>query len=388
MINSSNKKRIPAALSILLGLLIATGATIYVVHNATAQSQQATKDQKSSKDSKDADKEKEKKAPIPVRSVAVEQERISSYISATANLVAENEVKVIAEWEGRLEKLAVEEGDRVATGQVLARLVQKDGEIALSKAKVRAENARIKHDRAKKLSEQQLLSPDEFEKVTLESQIAQQELAEAEWNLEKTSIRAPFAGVITQRMAQPGQHIRPGDELFIVTDFDPLIARVYLPEKDVLALDEGRSVRVALKADESVSVEGRIRQISPVVDTATGTVKVTIEAVDAPAQVRPGAFVRVDVVRESRPLALLLPKEAVVHELQKTYVFVAKDGVAEKRAITLGLEEGVKVEATQGLAAGEQVIIAGQGGLKDGAAIQLLGTTEKTQEADRTAEAR
>lgn len=382
---NSNKKRIPTALSILLGLLIATGATIYVVHNATAQNQQATKD---AKDSKDSDKEAEKKAPIPVRSVAVEQERISSYISATANLVAENEVKVIAEWEGRLEKLAVEEGDRVATGQVLARLVQKDGEIALSKAKVRAENARIKHDRAKKLSEQQLLSPDEFEKVTLESQIAQQELAEAEWNLEKTSIRAPFAGVITQRMAQPGQHIRPGDELFIVTDFDPLIARVYLPEKDVLALDEGRSVRVALKADESVSVEGRIRQISPVVDTATGTVKVTIEAVDAPAQVRPGAFVRVDVVRESRPLALLLPKEAVVHELQKTYVFVAKDGVAEKRAITLGLEEGVKVEATQGLAAGEQVIIAGQGGLKDGAAIQLLGTTEKTQEADRTAEAR
>ncbi|NJL28656.1 MAG: efflux RND transporter periplasmic adaptor subunit [Thermoanaerobaculia bacterium] len=382
-----HKKRIPRALSILVGALIVTAATLYAVHNATAQSSQSQQAAKTSTDGKETAKDKAEKTPIPVRSVAVEQGQISSYISATANLVADNEVRVIAEWEGRLEKLGVDEGDRVAAGQVLARLAQTDGEIALSKAKVRAENARFKHDRAQKLSEQKLLSPEEFEKVSLEYQIAQQELAEAEWNLEKTAIRAPFAGIVTQRLAQPGQHIRPGDELFVVTDFDPLIARIYLPEKDVLALEEGRKVRVALKADEAIAVDGRIRQISPVVDTATGTVKVTVEAINPPAQVRPGAFVRIDVVRETRPRALLLPKEAIVRELQKTYVFVAADGTARKRSITLGLEEGAHIEATAGLAAGEQVIVAGQGGLKDGAAIELLGTVE-THEVDRIADAR
>ena len=85
-----------------------------------------------------------------------------------------------------------------------------------------------------------------------------------------------------------GQHIRPGDELFMVTDFDPLVARIYLPEKDILGLAEDRPVRIQLQADEDVEFEGRIRQISPVVDVATGTVKLTIEAIRPPRSVRPG----------------------------------------------------------------------------------------------------
>ena len=177
-------------------------------------------------------------------------------------------------------------------------------------------------------------------------------------------------------MVQPGQHVRPGDELFTVADFDPLIARIYLPERDVLTLDEGRSVRISLRADAGIDFEGRIRQISPVVDTATGTVKVTIEARSVPAKVRPGAFVRIDVVRDSIADAVLMPREAVVRELQSAYVFVAKDGVAEKRSVTLGLEEDDHIQAISGIAAGEQVIVAGQGGLKDGSAIKLIPEPE------------
>ncbi len=117
--------------------------------------------------------------------------------------------------------------------------------------------------------------------------MADQELAEAQWRLEKTYIRSPFCGVITGRSVQPGQHIRPGDELFVVADFDPLVARIYMPEKDVLELSEGRMVRLALRADEKIRFDGKIRQISPVVDTATGTVKVTVEVVGAPKEVGP-----------------------------------------------------------------------------------------------------
>ncbi len=206
----------------------------------------------------------------------------------------------------------------------------------------------------------------------LDKEIADQELAEAEWRLEKTEVRAPWAGVVTERLAQPGQHVRPGDQLFTVADFAPLVARIYLPEKDVLSLEEGRAVELSLKADESIVFPGRIRQISPVVDTATGTVKVTVEATRVPPSVRPGAFVAVDVVREAHPAALVLPREAVVRELQKAFVFVAEDGTAAKRAVTLGLEEDGKVEITSGVGAGEAVIVAGQGGLKDGSAVEVI----------------
>jgi membrane fusion protein (multidrug efflux system) len=174
-------------------------------------------------------------------------------------------------------------------------------------------------------------------------------------------------------MVQVGQNVRPADELFQVTDFDPLIARIYLPERDVLGMAAGREVRIALNADDSIRFDGRIRQISEVVDTATGTVKVTVEATERPGVVRPGSFVSVHIVRESRAEAILVPREAVLRELQTAHVFVAGEETAEKREVVLGLEEGAVIEAISGLEVGERVIVAGQGGLKEGSPIKVLG---------------
>ena len=161
-----------------------------------------------------------------------------------------------------------------------------------------------------------------------------------------------------------------------------------MPKDGDLTLNEGRAVRMSLRADAEIDFAGRIRQISPVVDTATGTVKVTIEAREVPAKVRPGAFVRVGDLVAYHVDAVLMPREAVVRELQSAYVFVVNDGIAEKRSVTLGLEEEDFLQATAGLEAGEQVIIAGQGGLKDGSAIKLIAgptaeaTTAEAEDAD------
>ncbi len=318
----------------------------------------------------------EKKTAVPVSVALIARGSVASYISSTANLVPENEVKILAEAEGRVAELTVEEGSRVGKGQALAALAHEDTEIALRKAEFRATNAKSAFDRAAKLLQDNLLSREAYDKIALENEVAQQELAEAHWRLERTMIRAPFAGRITDRNIKLGQHIRPGDVLFTVSDFDPLIAKIYLPERDVLGLKEGRDVRITLKANEQTRFHGRIRQISPVVDTGTGTVKITVEAVAPPAEVRPGAFVTIDIVREVHPQAVLLPREAILRELQEAYVFVARGDLAERRSVALGLEEGGRIEALSGVAAGEQVIVAGQGGLKQGSPIKIVPTHE------------
>lgn len=318
-------------------------------------------------------KKLEEKAPVPVQATRAEVGRIASYLSATSNLVPENEVQILAEWEGRVALLEVEEGDRVGVRSLLAELDRRDGEISFGKAQIKAKTQRVAFERAERLKQQELISNEAFDQITLESEIAGHELEEAQWRLEKTEIRAPFAGHVTQRLVQLGQHVRPGDELFTVADFDPLVARIYLPESDVLTLEEGREVELRLQAAEAITFSGKIRQISPVVDTATGTVKVTIEARDVPAVVRPGAFVRIDIVQHAIPEAILIPREAVVRELQNAYVFVAADGVASKRQISLGLEERGLFQVVDGLEGDELLVVAGQGGLKDGAAIDVLG---------------
>jgi len=371
-------------LVVLVGALVATGLYFKRSRAAQVADTQATADSgnaggasaQGSGGVAHASTKTEEKAPIPVSVAPIATGAVSSYITSTANLVPESEVKVLAEADGRVAELLVEEGSRVARGQVLAQLVKDDAEIMLRKAEVRLENARINFERAEQEIVDKLISREQYDKDHLDHQIAQQELAEAKWRLEKTTIRAPFGGRVTERFVKLGQHLHPGEQLFTVSDFDPLVARIFLPEKDVFGLKEGRDVRITLKANDTTRFHGRIRQISPVVDTGTGTVKLTIEASAPPAEVRPGAFVTIDIVRETRPQAILVPREAVVRELQDAYVFVANGGVAEKRTISLGLEEGGRIEALSGVKAGEQVIVAGQGGLKQGSAIKVIPAPE------------
>lgn len=315
----------------------------------------------------------EEVAPIPVEVIAAAEGSVAAYISATANLVAENDVAVLAEVEGRVTHLGIDEGDVVRRGQTLARLDPGDEEIALKKARLRHANSKLAFERGEDLAVKELISREAIDTLTVDFQIADQELAEAEWALAQTVIKAPFGGRVTAREIQLGQHVRPGDTLLQIADFDPLIARIYLSESDVVGLEPGTKARIELNADAGVVLEGRIRQISPVVDTATGTVKVTVEAIDPPPAVRPGSFVSIHVVREVHQQAVLVPREAVLRELQSTHLFVTDGTTASKRVVDLGIEEAGWVEVLSGLASGDSVIVAGQGGLKDGTEIRILG---------------
>ncbi|MGH9379476.1 MAG: efflux RND transporter periplasmic adaptor subunit [Thermoanaerobaculia bacterium] len=359
-------------LSLAGGTVLAAGLVVFALSMGADGASGAGEQEAEAAEDGEAKDGEDEKAPVPVEVVSLERGEVSSYISATANLVAERDVTVVSEAEGRVTALNVEEGDHVGAGDVLAVLDSEDEQIATRKAEVLRDKARVAYERAADLLQQQLVSQQEHDQLQADLEVAEQELIDARLRLRRTSFRAPFSGRVTSRRIQVGQHIRPGDQLFQITDFDPLIAVIHLPETDVLALTPGREVRLALNADPRVRFAGRIRQISPVVDTATGTVKLTIEAQEPPEGVRPGGFVAVNIVRESRPRSLLLPKRAVVRELQASHVFVAQKDVAKRRRVELGIEEGEWVEALSGVKAGERVVVAGQGGLKEGAAIRIL----------------
>lgn len=365
--SSRRKKRSRIGLiSIIVVAILSIGGGLFYFMNAadSAEANDTVAD--------GSEAEENKKDPVPVEVVDVGIGTVSDYLSSTANLVAENEVRILAEAEGRVASLKVDEGAFVKKGQILAVLVRDEAEIAVTKARLSEENARRAQDRAQELIERDLLSREDFDQTLVDFEIAQQELADAEWKLSKTTIRSPFSGRISERMIQVGQHVRWGDQLFQVTDFDPLIARIYLAEKDVLGLEENRAVRISLNAADDVHFTGRIRQISPVVDPETGTIKLTIEALQPPTEVRPGSFVTIDIIRATHEQVVILPRDSVIRELQNSHIFVAEDEVAEKRPVTLGLEESEWIEVLSGVEAGEQVIVAGQGGLKDGAAVKAM----------------
>ena len=326
------------------------------------------------KDAKDKDAKKEKE-PAVVSVEPAARGAIAAYTTATANLVAEEEVKILAETEGKVVKLQVEEGDFVPKGGVLCQIDPADATLAVQKAELGLRNAQMTLDRSESMANEKLISAQDLDKARYERDVAAQGLAEARHRLGKTTVKAPFAGRVTVRKVQTGQTVKITEELFTFASFEPLVARIFLPEREVMGLKTGQEVRLNLRASEATKFAGRVRQVSPVVDTASGTVKVTVEAVEPPASVRPGAFVSVELLRERRPNALLVPRAAIVRELQETYVYVADGQKARRRAVETGLEEGDRVEIVGGLKDGEPVVTAGQGGLKDESPIKVATTS-------------
>lgn len=354
--------------AIAAGLLTAVAAAGFVGYSRFSAPASADGGKPATKDDKKA------KEPPVVAVIPVATGPISAYIQATANLVAEDEVKVVAEAEGKVVQLLVEEGDSVRKGQKLVQIDKADPTLAVQKAELALRKAQMDFERAETMAGEKLISPQEQDKSRYERDVAGHALEEARYRLDKTAVLAPFDGKITVRKVQPGQAVKLGEELFTIADFEPLVARIFLPEREVLDLKVGQQAQLTLKAREDVRFAGRIRQVSPVVDAASGTVKVTIEAVRPPASVRPGAFVSVGVVRETRPGALLVPRAAVVRELQETFVYVAEGTKARKVVVQVGLEEEGRLEITSGLKAGDKVIVSGHGGLKDQAVVKLASS--------------
>jgi membrane fusion protein (multidrug efflux system) len=159
--------------------------------------------------------------------------------------------------------------------------------------------------------------------------------------------------------------------LYRLSDFEPLLAPVQVPERELSRLHLRQRAYLTVEPYPGERVDASMLRISPVVEAATGTIKVTLQV--APRDLlRPGMFARVYIETESRDDALVIPKSALSLEIIGDTVFVAADGIAARREVELGFEEGDFVEVSSGVEEGDAVVVVGQDGLSDGTPIRIL----------------
>jgi RND family efflux transporter MFP subunit len=302
---------------------------------------------------------------IPVRGA------VSAALTASSTLEAEQMADVLAKTDGLVTRLLVDEGSNVVKGQVLAELEDADKRIALQQAKLKADAAKREYDRAVRSHGDQLISQQEFDRIRNTSELAAADVDSATLNLSYTKILAPFGGRVVERAVVAGRHIKPGEKLVTIANLTPLVARVFLPERDVAGLRLGQTAELVLDAAGGQRLPGRVTKISPIVDTNTGTVKVTVEALAVTPAARPGSFATVRIVTDTRRDALLVPKGAVVREDSSDFLFVADGDRARRRKVTLGYPNDGRIEVATGLTGTEAIIVAGQGSLKDGARVRI-----------------
>ncbi len=308
---------------------------------------------------------------VPVEVTIVARRTISSYIETNGTLEAENEVDIVARVSGPVVQLEAEETMRVSKGQLLARIDPSEIESQLEISRVALEETRLAFERAERLREEELVSLEAFEDARAAYDSAQAQFHGNEIQLGYTSIRAPFSGLIIERYVKSAQHVGVGEPLFRISDFDPLLCPIQVPERNIPNLSKGQGAHLKVEAWPDERFEARVLRISPVVQAATGTVRVTLQ-VAAKGRLRPGMFASVFLETETHSDAIVIPRAALALESIGDTVYVAGDGVASRREVELGFREGDWVEILSGVAAGERIVTVGQDALAEGTAIQVL----------------
>ncbi len=348
---------------VALALLISACAKDGVAGDADSQS----KDEKSAE------------SAIPVEVAAPVRGEMLAMYSGTATLEAEADAEVIAKVGGEVMRLFVEEGDRVKAGQVLAQL--DDRQLRLQAAQARAALAKTERDfnRQIELHDKGLVSAGAFEglKFDLDNLRAANDLAQL--SLSYSAIRSPFSGTVSTRHIKVGQEIAIGSKLFRVTDPTPLKASVFVPERELARLKPGQTATIAVDALAGRTFPAIVKLVSPTVDAATATFKVTLEVNDPEGNLKPGMFSRVGIVFERRSDTLTIPRIALLDTDGSANVFVVTGGKAEQRPIKTGLSNSGKVEVVEGLTGGEQVVVVGQTGLKDGNPVRVVSLEQAAQ---------
>ena len=317
-------------------------------------------------------------APTPVRVAEARLGPVALHLTTTSAVEAERTAEVLSETSGVLTEIGVREGDSVAAGQVLARVDARERRLAFQQAELRLSRTEAELSRQQRAFEQDLVSEWDYEKARFDRDLAASELETARLELERTEIRAPFAGRVTELLLVEGGRVEPAQHLLTLADFNTLVARLYVPERDVIGLAPGLPAVVRPESDATgTGITGRIREVSPVVDRGTGTVKVTVGLpTPAGAVVRPGSFARVIIETGRRENAVLAPKRALIQGDTGTHVFVVEGGKAVRREVRVGVEmdspEGALIELAEGLEPGARIVVAGHGALNPGTAVEVL----------------
>lgn len=292
-------------------------------------------------------------------------------VFSTGTLQAPDQVTITAESAGRVEQLRFTEGDQVEKGDVLLTLERQQEAATVRRREATLRNARRDLQRLEQLEGETFVSESDLDAARTTVSEAQAALAIAEDQLADRTIEAPFAGMLGERMVSVGALLSVGDAVVSLTRTAPLDLVVDVPEQHLPALTLGMTVRASTRSLPERAFDGEVTFVDSEVDAATRTVRLEATLPNETGKLRPGQFMRAEVVLERRE-ALTVPEAAVLTRGPVTYLYALTEGaVAKRRTVETGLRRDGWVEITDGLEPGDRVITAGLQRVRSGSPVRL-----------------
>lgn len=327
-------------------------------------------------------------APLPVQVATLEPAPFTDSITLYGRVDAKERVRITAEIPGRIEGVPFSEGQTVGRGQTVARINARLMSAQVDQAAAAAELAEATFQRTKTLNAKQLASGADLEMARAQAAQSKAALEIARANLEKAVVRAPFEGQVTNVTAKVGELASPGVPLLEVVSLDHVIIHADVPERDISLLEMGSPVSVELEAYPGRSFEGNITEIGLVASHATRTFPVEVTLDNKERALRPGMLARIVLVRQRFDQVVVVPRDAVLDEVDGKSVYVVDGDTAHRRRVELGAARGRFALVRGGLDAGERLIVLGHRQVVDGQKVSVTKELKccATEIADNAAE--
>lgn len=318
------------------------------------------------------DEKKKEEIALPVEVGKASIGLIAATLTSTCTLEAEGQANVVAKVSGVATKLYVEEGMQVKVGDPLVQLDTDKLQLEVSRAESNLAKLASDLERTRQLLEKKLVSFDAYDKIKFEHDSLKAGLELARLDLAYGTVRAPISGVVSKRMVKVGNMVSLNQPVFEITDFDPLLAVIHVPERELAKLHVGQPAQISVDALRDKHYSASILRISPVIDANSGTFKVTLAVSDKNRDLKPGMFGRVAVTYAQHPDAVLVAKESVLNEDGQSAVFIVREDKAYRTPVETGFTDSKHIEVLSGVAANDVIVTTGQNSLKHEAKVQVL----------------
>ena len=319
---------------------------------------------------------------IPVRIEEVAESSIQELVSATGTVYAVKETLLLSEQAGRYtlrrnprtgKTFAM--GDSVASGTLLVSLVNPEyvNQTAIDSKKLSHESAERELTKQQSVYEKGGITLSEVKAAEKAKIDARYSYENAKLSLAKLEIRAPFSGIIVDLPHfTSGEWVATGSEVATLMDYSRLYAELTLPGKEMDRIQRNQTVTVSNYSRDTQKLEGSVTQISPALDPTSRMFKIKIEAANKDLLIKPGMFVRADIVLQEKPNVIVIPKDIILERRGRKTVYVVQRGIALERRLELGIETSDSVEVIEGLSPGDSLIIEGFETLRNRSRVKVI----------------
>ena len=364
-------------------------------------------------------------SPVAVRVAEVQSQPIDRFLRVTGSLAADEQADVAAETAGRVIGTPVERGTHVTAGAVLVRVSATEADASLREAEANAAqlearlglsarqdfdplkvpdvlNAKASLDwaeadfaRIKALLDQKVVSQAEYDQKLTQVQAARQQYQTAQNGAQQsyrslqaararvdlarksaadTVVRAPFSGIVAERLVGTGDYVSKGMKVATVVRIDPVRVELTVPEQYLSQVKTGQPVRLTVDAYPGETFSAKVRFVSPALKADQRALTVEAVADNKDGRLKPGLFATALLQQPSPAAAMLVPAAAVETVAGTSRVYtIAPDHKVEERIVTLGEKVGDRIEISSGVKAGERVVADPRGKLADGVRVQIEG---------------